>query len=210
MTEKTFHRIWLSEDGEEEVKPRFEEYWNKFQQLHPGYEFATYRNEKTMREWLINIDLWDKVDPLAGKTDILRYEIVARYGGVYVDTDMEPLKSWEPLFELDKPFIGWESEKRLCPTVIGGPREHPALIQLIEELPKWVAAHEAERDPVIQTGPEFITAMWGMREDVVRLPLYAFYPYGPTEWPNVSEGKWTGRSYGVHWWTKGWKPQDRR
>lgn len=198
---RIFHRIWLDDPG---PPNHFEQFWTKFSQLHPDYEFKTWSSSKEAVELLTYPELWDKVNPLAGRTDVLRYELVAKFGGVYVDTDVEPLKNWDPLLEFDKPFIGWESEDRLCPTVIGGPPGHPALIDLVNELPSWVEQHADEKDPVIQTGPIFITKAWSKREDVIRLPLGYFYPIGPTERRLIGHTEYPAFSYSVHHWAKGW------
>lgn len=199
---RTFHRIWIPRHEQDVIPARFQEYWKMFQDLHPDWEFKTWGDESYIKDWLVNRDLWDVVNPLAGRTDLLRYEIILREGGIYVDADVEPLRAFDDLLHGD-PFMGWESEDRLCPTVIGGEAGHPALAALVEGLPGWVQEHAEETDPVVQTGPIYVTEQWRSREDVRRLPPVYFYPVGPTE-RKLLGGPYPGGSYSVHHWNKGW------
>ena len=47
---------------------------------------------------------YDNAEKMAAKSDIFRYEICARFGGVYIDADFEPLRPIEPLLEVDEPL----------------------------------------------------------------------------------------------------------
>lgn len=196
---KVFHRIWLDDP----IPPKFDQYWKMFQNLHPDWEFRTWNTGEEALDFLENKALWDMVDPIAGRSDLLRYEIIGRLGGIYVDTDVEPLKSFEPLLECECPFIGWESEDRLCPTVIGSPPMHPKMMSVVEGLSDWVISHKDEKDPVIQTGPIYITEVLKGVDGFRRLPPYYFYPVGPTE-RSLLNGDYHPDSYSVHHWAKGW------
>lgn len=201
MMPKTFHRIFLDDP----IPSEYEANWEGLKRLHPGWKFKTWDSSKVAEAWLDKLaPLWDTVNAMAGRTDILRYEIMAREGGIYVDTDVQGLKSFEPLVHLEQPFVGWESQERLCPTVLGSPKEHPAMQELLLDLLVWVPEHEKERDPVIQTGPIFLTQAWGVRGDVTRMPVDAFYPVGPTERKLLSSFKPRASNYSLHHWAKGW------
>lgn len=183
---------------------RFEGFWERLAELHPGAEFVTWTEPP---EWIPHRDLYESLDPLAGRSDHLRYAVMAHEGGVYVDADVQPLRPFDDLLADDWPFMAWESDERLCPTVIGGPAGHPALQALVDELPAWVAACDSD-DPVKRTGPEFVTATWRGRDDVRRLPPWTFYPVGPSERALLREPS-PERSYAVHHWAAGWKDRGR-
>lgn len=51
-------------------------------------------------------------------TDYVRLDVLNRYGGIYLDTDVKVIKSFDSLLE-QKSFIGKESEFTLCTAVIG-------------------------------------------------------------------------------------------
>lgn len=46
-------------------------------------------------------------------SDYVRLWVLEQYGGVYVDTDVKVLKSYEPLMG-DMAFIGLRNRKRIC------------------------------------------------------------------------------------------------
>lgn len=200
MIPKTFHRIFLDDP----IPEKFEAFWATFRAIHVGWEFVTWGSETEARAFVSDDELWDAVDPMAGRADVLRYHIIAKLGGVYVDTDVEPLRPFDGLVD-GAPFVGWENDERLCPTVIGGEPEHPALADLLVELREWALARPDETDPVIQTGPIFLTEAWRKRDDVRRLPISAFYPVGYWEKQLLGKVAYLPETYAVHHWAAGWK-----
>lgn len=206
MIPKTFHRVWL----DEEVPPRYEEYWQELQRFHPRWRFRSWERSSELR-WLQNQELFDSFPPgeqqsYAFRSDIARYEILLRFGGVYVDTDVEPLRSFDPLIG-PLPFIAWCSDEELDPAVIASPPGHPAMRHLVDDLEavaKWRARGRAVSPPG-STGPRYVTSRWRQRDDVRRLPPITFFPY---HWRGEREedGPFPDRSYAVHHWMAGWKP----
>ncbi len=51
---------------------------------------------------------------MAQKADVARYEIVLKYGGIYMDIDFEPLKNIEPLLHGVDAFVAYESAEFIC------------------------------------------------------------------------------------------------
>jgi mannosyltransferase OCH1-like enzyme len=198
VTPRILHRIFLDDPIPEE----FETYWRMFQVLHPRWDFMTW-NDSSKLGWIKNREAFDRATTHAGRSDVLRYELLAEIGGVYVDTDVEPLKEFDPLLD-ERPFAGWEDHNLLCPTVMGSPPHHPAIDKLIHELPVWSRMH-ANSPPNRQTGPYFLTKMWKKRNDVNRLPTEAFYPI---HWSKKRDlgGPYPEESYAVHHWAAQWLP----
>ena len=83
MIPKILHRVWL----DERIPDRFEAYWDRFRDLHPGWVLVTWSTSESL-SWMTNLDLFTRQTTWAGKSDIARYEILNRYGGIYVDTDV--------------------------------------------------------------------------------------------------------------------------
>jgi mannosyltransferase OCH1-like enzyme len=198
MIPKVFHRIFLDDP----IPTRFEEYWQGLRALHPTWEFVTWDRTDELFPLTCRRE-FDAADTHAGRSDVLRYEIIAKFGGVYVDTDVEGLRPFDDLLDGD-PFAGWEDQRLICPTVMGGEAGHPALLALLDKLPEWVARY-AGSPPNRQTGPYFITRQWRMRRDVRLLPPVAFYP---VKWDNKAAlgGPYPPESYAVHHWAAQWLP----
>lgn len=200
MIPRTFYRIWVGEP----VPERYETFWAKFQELHPGWEFITLASPNLM--WMRKHvkAVYDQCTTHAGRSDVLRYEVVYQFGGVYVDCDVEPLKSFEPLIHTDKAFAGWEDSRMICPTVIGAPIEHPALGELLDVLPEWFEAHR-DAPPNVSTGPHLITRLWRWRDDVTLYPPVTFYS---VHWSNKKAlgGPYPEEAVSIHHWDARWLP----
>lgn len=202
---QTFHRVWLDEP----VPDEYEHYWKAFQEMHPDYEFVTWSAAADL-DWMENWELFQafpagRQQTLAFRADVARYEILLRYGGIYVDTDVEPLRPFDELTEDPRMFIAWCSDKELDPAVMGAPAGHGALRALVSNL----AGIDPHSDsPPGTTGPTYATSALRGRADVRRLPPVAFFPY---HWRDMTDrermdGFWPERSYAVHHWAAGWKP----
>lgn len=200
MIPKVFHRIFLDDP----IPLKFEAFWDTFMVLHPDWEFLTW-NDSSKLGWMRNQEAFASVTTHAGRSDILRYEILAKYGGIYVDTDVEPLRSFEELVYDDRAFAGWENQTLLCPTVLGAPPGHPAFESLLSHLPAWIERHP-DQPPNKQTGPHFLTRMWFFRDDVRRLSPVYFYPVGWWERDKLG-GPYPEESFCVHHWNQGWDPE---
>ncbi len=201
MIPRRFFRVWLDEP----VPERLEVFWKQFQVLHPGWEFVTFHNSDTLTWMRPHIrELFDRCATHAGRSDVVRYEAVYRWGGIYVDADVEPLRSFAPLVETGKAFAGWEDERMVCPTVIGAPQTHPAMVDLLDALPNWFNLFEGH-PPNRQTGPYLLTRMWRWRDDVTLYPPEAFYPVHWSEKRKLGD-PYPEESYCVHHWDAGWLP----
>tara|TARA_R110002020_G_scaffold208737_2_gene414569 strand:- start:358 stop:1038 length:681 start_codon:yes stop_codon:yes gene_type:complete len=170
---KRFIRIWV---GPKPIPDQFEEWWEGFQTIHPTYEFHTVRD-------IEQLDIPSAIKPMiqdvktcAGLSDIGRLLALHQLGGVYVDTDIMPLKSFDELIKTDKVFIGKASKKSFYSAVIGSPPNHEAIGKVIDKMPSWFYEH-ATKAASVQTGPTFVTSVLFGRDDVLHLPMETFYPY---------------------------------
>jgi len=93
---RLLHLIWVGHKKQPEYLKTHIETWAK---LMPNWTIRLWTNED------INVaDFPEKIIKIinsankgAQKADIMRYFIIEKYGGVYIDTDMIPNKSLEPL-----------------------------------------------------------------------------------------------------------------
>jgi len=204
---RLFHRIWLDEPE----RPEFLAWKDRLQDLHPDWEIRTW-NDSSELTWLKNqalFDEWLKRDPFGRAPDILRYELLWRFGGVYIDTDFEPLKPFDPLLEDPRPFAAWENDQTMCTAILASPPEHPAIGVLMEGLDRQLERTRG-KPANYAAGPEWATAHWRNRADVRRLPPMTFYPVGWWEKERLG-GPYPDGTYAVHHWAKGWgadKPKD--
>jgi mannosyltransferase OCH1-like enzyme len=100
---RTFHQLWL---GPEPMPAEFQEFRTTWQRLHPGWEHKLW-TDATLPP-LENQRAFDLARSAAAKSNIARYEIVRRFGGVYIDTDFECKRSLEALLQGVDCFAAWE------------------------------------------------------------------------------------------------------
>jgi mannosyltransferase OCH1-like enzyme len=101
---RIIHLIWV---GETKAPVYFDIHVKKWQELMPNWEIRVWKNKditiQHFPEKIINI--LQNVEKGAQKADIMRYFIMEKYGGVYLDSDITPHKSLEPLMEIDTKVI---------------------------------------------------------------------------------------------------------
>ena len=100
MVPRILHRIRL---GRDVLPPEAAYYELLWKQLHPGWEHVTWTMSNLPP--LINKELFWQSENTGHRSDVLRLELMHRFGGVYVDLDMLPQKPLDPLLDCDG-FLG--------------------------------------------------------------------------------------------------------
>jgi mannosyltransferase OCH1-like enzyme len=145
---RTFHQIWL---GNRPIPDRYQRWTQRWLELNPGWTLKLWNDENLPQ--IINRAEFDAGEKMAAKSDILRYEICARYGGVYIDTDFEPLRPIEPILAGIRSFQADELDDRPCNAILGCVAGDPFYRKVVESLP---ASIRRGGDIVETTGPAFI------------------------------------------------------
>jgi mannosyltransferase OCH1-like enzyme len=171
---KRFIRIWL---GEKQMPSMFEKWWDEFKVIHPDYEFVTITNNTDIELPSEIKRIYNDGLTYAGQSDILRIVALYLLGGIYVDTDMMPLKSFDDLIENDsRAFIGLRSKKSFESAVIGGCKGDKVFKDVLDALPEWYEKHK-DKSCSVRTGPAFVSSVMFGRDDVRHYPIKYFYPY---------------------------------
>jgi mannosyltransferase OCH1-like enzyme len=196
---RIIHRIWL---GPEPMPAQFEHYGETWRAHNPGWEMRLWTDDRlsTLRRPLA----LDRARRPGERANVLRYELLRELGGVYVDTDVECLRSIEPLLEGVRAFAGYERPGEVGNAILGGVPDHPAFER---------AADEAERrsgggrSSVAATGPRFLTELLAEFPDVTIFAPETFYPYDWEEEPRPASE--LPAAYAVHHWSfRGREPWD--
>ena len=167
--------------------------------LHPTWEVKVWRDPMQTDGYPLE-KYWPKANSGAQLSDLLRLDVLYKWGGVYVDSDMRLLKALDELTERFDFFIGSYDGNVPINALIGARKAHPAIQKLIDELllnePDW------SLPPDKTTGPDIFvrTLRWDKRATV--LPRETFYSYGPEE---IQTRKNHRHSYGEHLWEYSWK-----
>lgn len=213
---RILHRVWLGDHAP--VPPVYDVYWNSWRTHHSGWSMVTWTSSNMVEfvQLLPNRELLLDAESFAELADIARLDIVAEFGGLYVDTDFECLRSFESTLHEALFVYGEEDEGVVCPSLFAATPSHPILRLLSQELRGWHAAHQGHL-PNIRSGPHFWTKVIGSvvaagsceALGCLKLTPNMVYPYSWREAPLVSAREWGPDVLAVHHWSQSWK-KDRK
>jgi mannosyltransferase OCH1-like enzyme len=171
---------------------------------HPDWQMRLWREADL--GWLRNQTLFERATSYEQKADIARYEIIGRYGGVYLDTDMECLRPIDGLLVGLGFFSGRESAQAIAIGIMGATPGHPLLRELVASLPPSCLT---QRRINYQTGPWLLTRVverhrWEERSGVRIFPPAFFYPYHWSE-PERQDEPFPMAFAVHHWGTPSWQ-----
>lgn len=184
-----------------EASRQAEDFWAGFKKLHPGWEFVTWR-DPVPEEWFpASAALWGHCTTGAQRAGLLRLEDLALRGGVYVDSDVESLRSLEPLLGVGC-FAGWEDARVVPDAVLGAEAGHPAVLSCLSRALGVVAGGGG----AWESGPGVTTAVLPGRDDVLLLPPGSLYPVHYREKHLLRDGgpADTPWAFCQHWWAGSW------
>jgi mannosyltransferase OCH1-like enzyme len=120
---RVFHQVWLGLDPLPEAHARYQDTWLG---QHPGWELRMW-TEDNLPPDLRRPEALERIRLPAERSVFLRLELLWRFGGVYVDTDFECLRSIEPLIAKARFFIGCSKPGRPHDALYGSVAGHPIL-----------------------------------------------------------------------------------
>jgi inositol phosphorylceramide mannosyltransferase catalytic subunit len=192
---RVVHRIWLGERELPDAQRAFGESWARH---HPDWEQRLWRDAD-----LAELDLPPEI--VAGASgpaelaDVARLAILARHGGVYVDTDVECLRPLDPLLRGLDFFAGYELPNLVGTAVLGAVHGHPVFLRAQEIVRKTFGQAPLPS----ATGPPFLTHLLWDFPEVTIFPPEVFFPYLWSE-PERRGERFEG-AYAVHHWAMSWK-----
>lgn len=193
---RIFHRIWF---GNAPMPREFEEYAKTWERLHPDWEMRLWTEDNLIP--LINQKYFELSDSVVRKADIARYEIIYRFGGIYIDCDFECIKNIEPLIEGLTTLFAKEDEHYISISILGGIPHHESFAELIMGIPDSIESHPNAKINH-QTGPVYATKKLNGRSDIHIFPSKYFYPYHYTE-AHCPEER-LKEAYAIHHWAGSW------
>lgn len=213
MIPNFIHYIWI---GPKQFPSQFENFIKKWKLLYPDFNFI-YWDDKLIQNSNIlceNIKKYYYSDcNIALKTDLIRFKILEKFGGIYIDVDNEPLKRMPiEIFNYNF-FSGYQPNNEIAIGIMGSkPQEiliTNYLESALENIKKFTFEGKVTNDIWKITGPEFFTEFLKPYMDN---PIYKFfeikyfYPYSWCEMERRNENfiYTSPESYSVHHWAKGW------
>jgi mannosyltransferase OCH1-like enzyme len=147
----------------------------------------------------------------AEASDVLRYELLYRYGGVYCDIDSTCFKCLEPLLQLNQPLVSDNGDGFISTGTLIFPPHHPFLAAVIEGLfhthPTRETLGNSER-----TGPRFLSEMY-LRHRSANLPVPVVLPphhFFSIRFNSKKNAKPHPKAYLIHQFAASWLPPEKQ
>lgn len=193
------------------TSPQADQWWAEFDALHPGWELRTHRDPLDPADWPLTAPHWAKAANGAQFADMIRLEALLRFGGIYVDQDVQPFRSLNPLLPLHA-FAAWENERCVPNAVMGAVPGHPAIRTCLDVMLSRLPG------PTWQAGPGVLTDVLPGRDDILLLGPESFYAvdYRSPDRAALMEGFKPAAhpaAFGLHWYWGSWlesEPRRRR
>jgi inositol phosphorylceramide mannosyltransferase catalytic subunit len=202
---RVFHRIWL---GDAELPEEYRRYGESWARHHPAWEMRLWTEREIEELETSRAEAKDRRRHPAERSDLLRYEILYRFGGVYIDTDMECLRPIDPLLDGVRFFAGKVRGNRLNNAIIGCEEGHPSAKLLTRKArPVELDGNDVQRVDQYGTGPYFLSSLVHKeqlkRRSITLFEADVFYP--------KPKGPY-GDAYAVHHQGRSWyrTPEERR
>jgi len=189
---KIIHQLWIGS------KPAPIKLMNTWRDKHPEFEYIFWNEIEFEKRGLIFKckDKIDEIEEINGKADIIRWEILYKYGGIFIDADSICIEPFDDEILSKKCFAGWEQEKvrkgLIATGTMGFPKKHPLVKQAI----KWINNNDVSQAKAglmawQSVGPGLLTRMYNTDKfnDLFIFPSYTFLPIHLTGLEYKAHGK---------------------
>lgn len=211
---KIIHQIWLGSP----VPERYARLQKTLKDKHPDWTYILWTDETIEAFHLENYQAYTLSKNYGEKSDIARYEILYRYGGLYADMDVECFDSFEPLHCLCDFYAGVSPLSKAVQIencIIGCCSGHPIMKECIHRLQCKDAQNYSYINAVMEgTGPNYLTKIFfstlesAQTNNFISVVLPALYFFSPDLFKQKAIT--TKPFLALHYWEGSWVlPQHR-
>jgi len=197
---KIMHFIWLGNNKLPDIYIYYIKSWIK---NHRDWIFCFWNDTNIPN--LINQKYYDKTDVYAMKSDILRYELLYIFGGVYVDCDFLCIQNIESIIKNYKGFSGYESDEYIAIGLMGFVPYDIILYNIIKRLSYHINHNSGKSIPEL-SGPVFFTKIWNIYNTNAHysFPIHFFYSYTFQDKIKNIQYNIHKNNYAIHMWGHSW------
>lgn len=209
MIPKTIHYFWF---GKKEKSKLIKKCINSWKKQCPDYRIIEWNEDN----FDVNMNGYTSKcyseHKFAFLSDYARLYVVNKYGGIYLDTDVELVKPLDTLLS-NKAFFAFETEKFVATGLGFGSECHGSVIEsMLHEYDELLdGRHDMVGCPILNTKALVNRGLirngkQQMVDEAVIYPIDFFNPYDPkTGTLNMTE-----QTYGIHWYSASWLPWPKK
>jgi Glycosyltransferase sugar-binding region containing DXD motif len=206
---KIIHYVWV---GGKPIPKRFKKNIDSWERHNSEFQIMLW-NES-------NIDFSHDFMKLALQqkkwaliSDFVRVAVVKQYGGIYLDTDVFVLKSFQPLLSCNC-FMGFQEDSYVNGAVLGAVPNHWLISRLYQYYIDLEPLEEDADIDILGNGPKVINRLLEEEgvlvssdeivesRDVTLFPKRYFYPYNWNE--DFTDSCITPDTIAIHFWDFSW------
>jgi mannosyltransferase OCH1-like enzyme len=188
---KIIHQIWIG------PKPAPIKLMNTWKEKHPDFEHKIWNEENLKKESLELRDKINEMETFCGKCDIIRLELLYKYGGVYVDADSFCLDKIDENLLKYESFFGYENEKNKPGLISNGnmgfQKNHPLVKNMIDFIKNNnVSGRKTGKMAWETVGPKLFTSCYNSypeKNNIKILPSHYFLPVHYKGYKYTKHGK---------------------
>lgn len=181
---KVLHFVWISVGLNEQlsIPTTVLKRIAAWKRLHSQWFVIIWTNKLVQKHFPTLTETLQKINTAAWISDIIRYHVLARYGGVYIDTDIEPLRTiptdlLKSMFTVCEVYTGSKCVIA-CNAVIGARRSSETMKlvanKALQETRTKLKYHPQSRFDHTLTGP-VLWSQFALHSGNI-LPSRSFYP----------------------------------
>lgn len=208
MIPKIIHYCWFGKNPLPESALKCIESWRRF---FPDYEIKEW-NESNFD---VNVVPYTSEAYSIGKyafvSDYARMWVLYHYGGVYFDTDVEVIRSFDDILEYGRGFMGFETQEFVAPGLgMALPKNSIIAIEVMDEFGRTRFLNEdGTFNPngivpittsVLKTHGLMLNGKLQNMEGITIYPIEWFNPFDDA----TGRLRKTENTHSIHWYTKTW------
>lgn len=207
---KIIHQIWIGSP----LPEKYHSFILSWQKHHPEWTYILWDDETIANLHLINQDQYDASTNFGQKADIARYEILYRFGGVYIDIDFECLRPLDLFHHCCDYYtgIGYAGRFSTFNGLIGSTPENPIVKACIDMLDIYSHYEGSPEHNILFTSGPFHQARCFIEHAheagrAVAFPVGYFYPWPFSKKEDTTHlEKWLRpETFAIHYWHCGWR-----
>lgn len=210
MIPKVIHYIWIGGNPEPKLLQKCKKSWKKY---CPDYEIKRWdESNLDLSKYQFAKDAYD-AKKWAFASDVIRFDVLNEFGGVYLDTDVELLKPIDEFLKNDF-FVGFEDNELINPGLIIGCIPHH---KVCEDMLNVYQNKKFDINNLADiTICKFVTTYFeevyglqanGETQTFKDATVYSFDYFCPKQLNNDDEFIYTENTHSIHHYAGSWTPK---
>lgn len=209
MIPKKIHYCWFGRAAKPRLAEKCIKSWKKY---CPHYEIIEWNEDN----FDVNLNPYTKMcytqKKYAFLSDYIRLLIVYRYGGIYLDTDVEVLKPFDRLLNAEA-FFGFENCQYVATGLgFGAAKKNELVKAMLEEYKPYIdGEHGTVGCPILNTEALCKAGLKqnGQLQYIDKATIYPKEYFNPLESTTGKLVK-TENTYTIHWYSMSWLTPEQR